>query len=547
MRKMAKLLLGPLLRYAGEREATVWVETDSPCTVAVMGHECRTFEVGGHHYALVVVEGLEPSRTYEYEVSVDGERAWPQADSRFPPSLIRTISEDRPLHVLFGSCRVTLPHEEPYTCSPDDHDSGREHDALYAIAQRMLREPHDQWPDKIVMLGDQVYADEGSPEARERIKARRDTEKPPGLEVADFEEFTFLYDEAWGEPTIRWLLSTVATAMIWDDHDMIDDWNISASWLREIRQEPWWEERILGGIVSYWIYQHVGNLAPSELGDDEMWDKVRSHDGDALGILREFALKADRQTDGSRWSYCRDWAGVRLVVMDSRAGRVLSGTRKMVDDDEWKWITEHATGGHRHLILATSLPLLLMPGLHWLEAWNEAVCDGAWGRPGRKIAEKVRRANDLEAWPAFAESFDRLVGHIEEVASGRHGEPPETITVIAGDVHHAYLAKMDFPSGETSSRAYQAVCSPFRNALNRNEKSVMRFLNSEAARLITKPLARSARVQKPGVSWEMDGGPWFDNQVGSLRYDGRRAQLAIEKVVRDPSEARLETTIEREL
>ena len=36
-------------------------------------------------------------------------------------------------------------------------------------------------------------------------------------------------------PTIRWLFSTVSTAMIFDDHDVHDDWNISAAWLEEMR------------------------------------------------------------------------------------------------------------------------------------------------------------------------------------------------------------------------------------------------------------------------------------------------------------------------
>ena len=32
------LVLGPLLRYTGESEATVWVETDTACEVEVLGH-----------------------------------------------------------------------------------------------------------------------------------------------------------------------------------------------------------------------------------------------------------------------------------------------------------------------------------------------------------------------------------------------------------------------------------------------------------------------------------------------------------------------------
>ena len=55
---MADLILGPMLRDVGPTSATIWVETDAPCTVEVLGHRARTFTVAGHHYALVIVEGL---------------------------------------------------------------------------------------------------------------------------------------------------------------------------------------------------------------------------------------------------------------------------------------------------------------------------------------------------------------------------------------------------------------------------------------------------------------------------------------------------------
>ena len=82
-----------------------------------------------------------------------------------------------------------------------------------------------------MMLGDQVYADEDAPETRAFIRERRGTDGEPGEEVADFEEYTHLYRESWGDETLRWLFSTVPSAMIFDDHDIHDDWNTSISWL----------------------------------------------------------------------------------------------------------------------------------------------------------------------------------------------------------------------------------------------------------------------------------------------------------------------------
>ena len=53
-----ELILGPLQRFASETEATVWVETDRACEVSVLGQSTRTFCVAGHHYALVILEGV---------------------------------------------------------------------------------------------------------------------------------------------------------------------------------------------------------------------------------------------------------------------------------------------------------------------------------------------------------------------------------------------------------------------------------------------------------------------------------------------------------
>ena len=166
-------MVGPLLRYVGQHDATVWVETDQPCEVEVLGRRARTFALCGHHYALVCIEGLEPATNYPYEVALDGHTAWPDADAAtFPPSSIRTRSgDDHDLRIAFGSCRVAYPHERPFSLRKDDNKRGREVDALYAMALRMRHQDPDRWPDLLLWLGDQVYADEISPGVREFIDA----------------------------------------------------------------------------------------------------------------------------------------------------------------------------------------------------------------------------------------------------------------------------------------------------------------------------------------------------------------------------------------
>ncbi|MGH3210060.1 MAG: alkaline phosphatase D family protein, partial [Trebonia sp.] len=450
-----ELVLGPMLRYVGETEATIWVETDRECLVEALGRGVPTFEVAGHHYGLVVVDGLAPGREYEYQVALDGTVAWPFSGGDFPPSVLRTLSQGRPARLAFGSCRVTeiaFGHEGTDGNEGNHGNDGT--DALAALAAMLPGCSRDRWPDVLLMIGDQVYADEPGPATRRFIAGHRATQ--PGTaapldQVADFEEYCALYREAWGDPAVRWLFSVVPTAMIFDDHDVHDDWNISASWRRDYTAKPWWGKRIESAYQSYWVYQHLGNLSPAELACDETWGKVREQ-GDAASVLADLAHRADRRAPGVRWSFARAFrttgGQVRVVMLDSRSRRVVHGTRLMADEAEWQWLTESVAGDWAHVVIATSVPPLLPRGIHSLEAWTERICGGAWGRQAARFGERVRQAVDLEHWPAFGASFVQLEELLTSLAAGRlspRGAPPVTVTVISGDVHHSYLTAVDLP------------------------------------------------------------------------------------------------------
>ena len=529
---MPELILGPLLRYAGETDATVWVETDAACQVEVLGGRSRTFHVEGHHYALVHVAGLEPGGAYEYEVLLDGERRWPEAGSPFPPSMICTLADGESLKLVFGSCRISAPHEPPYTLSSKEDERGLGVDALYAMAMRLRDEPVENLPRGLVLLGDQIYSHKPPLDTLDFIRSRRDTGKPPGEEAASFEEYAHLYRDSWGDPAIRWLLSTVPSAMIFDDHEVADDWNISEAWVEETRNHPWWNDQISGSHVSYWIYQHLGNLSPKELAENDLFERVKTAE-DAGPVLREYAYRAHRESAGTRWSFYRDFGGARLVMLDSRGGRVLErGQRSMVDAEEWRWIEEYAIGGFDHLLLGTSLPVLLGPGMHHLQAWNEAVCSGVWGERAAEWGEKIRRSQDLDHWSSFRDSFVRLTDLIRRVGAGEKGRPPASILVFSGDVHHGYLTESTFRDDEVESPVYQVVCSPLRNSLPGDKSRLQRLAWTKPGELAGRALSRLAGLSDPEIRWSLTHGSlWFENQIASLELNGRQATLVFEKAV----------------
>ncbi|NUR08594.1 MAG: alkaline phosphatase family protein [Nocardioidaceae bacterium] len=521
------LVLGPLIRYVDETSASIWVETADTGTVTVEagGRSWRapTFRVHGHHYALVVCEGLEPGSITPYDVAVDGQPVWPPAEgdgASYPPSVIATLKPGKPLRMAYGSCRTSVGHDE---AGNQTHGV----DALRALALKMATEDGVRWPDLVLFLGDQVYADETTEEMQEFIRQRRDVDEPPGEELKDYEEYAHLYKLAWSDPVNRWLLSTLPSLMIFDDHDVRDDWNTSWSWRQDIEQTEWWQERIVSGLASYWVYQHVGNLSPDERAKDEDWQRIVAHDGDdeldVSDALDGLADRSNQDPETYRWSFVREFPDVRLVVVDSRAARVLKpGERSLLDPTELAWLDEQMRGDVKHLLVGTSLPFLLPPGLHYLEAWNEAVAAGAWGGAAAAAGEQLRQAVDLEHWGAFQAAFQSVARMAIEVANGLRGRPPQTVTFLSGDVHHSYVSEVTRTSDVPSSRIVQAVCSPIRNPL----PIKMRFATAALAYAIAGPMgklvARSVKVADAPFRWHNLIGPWFDNNIALLedREDG---------------------------
>lgn len=518
-----------MLRYTDETCAAVWVETAAAAEVGVRIDDrewsARTFAVHDHHYALVELADLAPGAVLPYEVRVNGETVWPEADSTLPAPVIATLAPQRPLRMAWGSCRTSVDH---------DAAGNRRHgvDAMRTFALALSEEAALR-PDVILLLGDQVYADVTTQPMQDFIRGRRDIDQPPGKELKDYEEYAHLYRLAWSDDANRWLLSTVPSAMIFDDHDVRDDWNASLGWKKQMEATSWWHGRIVAGLASYWVYQHLGNLSPAERAQDEIWQLLVAHTGleeaDISEALDAFADRVDREPRSYRFSYGRDFGDVRLVVVDSRAARDLTpDARALVDATEWEWLDAQLQGGIRHLLIATSLPFLLPIGLHHVEAWDEAISQGAWGRTAARIGERLRQMVDLEHWAAWQNSFQALARVLTEIADGGRGAAPDSLMILSGDVHFSYIAEVERFGG---SRIVQAVCSPVRNPLPIAMRWFSVVMSYGLARPIGAAVARSAKVPNPPFQWSTITGPWFDNNLSVLEDTPEGLRLSWHKGV----------------
>ena len=236
----------------------------------------------------------------------------------------------------------------------------------------------------------------------------------------------------------------------------------------------------------------------------------------------------------------RHWGDARLIMIDSRAGRVLEEQhRRMLDEDEFAWVEaamrRAVDEGVEHLILGTSLPWLLPHAIHNLERWNETLNVRHHGRWRGRLAEKVRQAADLEHWAAFGHSFERLGAALTAVARGEHGRAPATALVLSGDVHHAYAAELVRPGdldapGAPADRlpAAQPGAAPHPGRLQDR-------LEPGGAPVHRAPGA-AGQGRADELEWEKQAGPFFGNQIGELVLDGREARflLSVTEIGDDP-------------
>jgi hypothetical protein len=165
--------------------------------------------------------------------------------------------------------------------------------------------------------------------------------------------------------------------------------------------------------------------------------------------------------------------------------------------------------------------------------------------PRRAAAgEKLRVGADLEHWPAFHRSFEKLGRMIADVGTGRRGqgEPPATVCVVSGDVHHSFIARADYSHwpevGDVRSNVYQLTCSPVHNWVPR----VMNWAFSATwsptvEHVIRILLSNLARVPRPPLRWKRMDRIVFGNAIATLVLEGRAARVLIESSQDDPEHA----------
>ena len=586
-----RVVLGPLIRYCSEREAVIWLEVNQPGRVMVDLVRFRrvvgtasavTVSFGLRYYVLVVLDRLRAATAYEYQIRIKPEDQieehliWPDRFFRLPVSTFRTMpraGED--LAVSYVSCRTSHPtiealmekHKDAADPVNEAINEGNGVDALRAWAQRLYRGRslrRFRWPHLIVMMGDQIYADSLTVNMKERIKPSRERLRDRLLQqgialsedefsslsgqLLSFEEYRAAYIESWSNPEVRWALSCIPSLMVFDDHEVIDDWNLSKPWLNEQQRLPWWASQFVGALSAYWLYQGAGNLAPKSWRTEPKMRMFRptatrsSRSGTAQLRSQFFQIAAGRR---QRFSYTFDAGATRFVVADLRSRRVLNPyNRQLMDDEEWDWFEKQCTGSsHPFLVMVISMPAFMPSLIHSL--WG--VVEGVSNSPTALAVagEWVRQKVDVEHWAAFPKSFDALAKLLRRLGGEGGAVAKRTVLLVSGDVHFSYNMEVSTPTLRSGSRILQLVSSPARKSLSGSDAGVIQAMQS----LSSLPASQAGVTWKPLIT--PNGWLWFGNFMATFRigHAGITAEYdraAVAQVRRDVN-GRVETKTETRL
>lgn len=275
-------------------------------------------------------------------------------------------------------------------------------------------------------------------------------------------------------PHARRVLANVPTYMIFDDHEVTDDWNLTQDWIDRVYTSPLGVTALRNGLVSYALFQAWGN------------NPAYFSSGDAAQLLTQAqalfpagggpAPAPASQIDTllgfgggpSRidWHYTVPSGPTTTIVLDTRTHRSFDNGRygppRLIDAaslEEQLPDSLAPSPGAELLFVVSPSPVL---GLALIEEMAQPI--GARGAMDFFLSTMMRstpeisgyKAFDMEAWSLDAAGFEALLARFHEL---------KKVVVLSGDVHYGFTAQLDYwKRGEPEPvRVVQLTSSALKN------------------------------------------------------------------------------------
>ncbi|MCP8897813.1 alkaline phosphatase family protein [Gilvimarinus xylanilyticus] len=273
-----------------------------------------------------------------------------------------------------------------------------------------------------------------------------DTERvPDGVKAPYRERYqnerTIIAEFARGLDQVQRLLAHIPSYMIFDDHDITDDWNLTRGWEETAYGHPF-SRRIIGNaLIGYWLCQGWGNQ-PKAL--EPLAEHINHHF--SAGELHNQDALIDRLLEWEHWHYELP-TEPPVVVLDTRTRRWRSESSPNRPSGlmDWEALTDMQQKliGHPSVILVSPSPVF-----------------------GVKLIEVVQRVFtffgkalmvDAENWMAHPGAANVMLNIFS------HPKTPPHFIILSGDVHYSFVYNVSLRRRKHSPEITQITASGIKN------------------------------------------------------------------------------------
>ncbi|MBY5967181.1 alkaline phosphatase D family protein [Halomonas denitrificans] len=249
-------------------------------------------------------------------------------------------------------------------------------------------------------------------------------------------------------PAAARVMAHLPSLMIFDDHDVTDDWNLTAQWEQSAYGHPF-SKRIIGNaLMAYLLCQGWGNDP----------DRLKTPLDDAQALLEDARQRqgwlsaADQDASLERLFRFEGWefqveGTPRLVVLDTRTRRWRNGRKPHRPSGLMDW--EALSEFQQELIDAPSVVIVSpapMFGVKLIEAIQKLFT----------LAGKPLMV-DAENWMAHRGAASVMLNIF------RHSRTPGHYVILSGDVHYSFVYDIRIRHRRQGPKIWQVTSSGIKN------------------------------------------------------------------------------------
>ncbi|MGB2078805.1 MAG: alkaline phosphatase family protein [Vibrio sp.] len=255
---------------------------------------------------------------------------------------------------------------------------------------------------------------------------------------------------------VQRLMAHLPVAMMMDDHDITDDFNLHRNWEETVYNHPLSKRMVGNGMLAYFINQGWGNKP--EAFKPQLIKQIQA--GLKAGASDHYNQLLDKLITLEAWDF--EWeTSPPLIVLDTRTRRWRSERSAFRPSGllDWEALTELQSrlSGHSAVLLVSATPIF-----------------------GVKLIEVIQRfvtflgyplTVDAEYWmahPGTAHGILNVFGH---------RKTPQNFVVLSGDVHYSFVYDVELRGQKNNPEIWQICSSGLRNTFPEPLLSILDKLN----------------------------------------------------------------------